>query len=275
MTAFVAGTDDAADRDADQTPTTIVVPMDGGGLAPGALAIGHRWAERFAAEFCVVAIEGEHQAELARLDDGSGGVVTAVRTVDASGELVSTVVELVSSTAAAAVCVAAQAHSPLVDVLSDDVAQQILRAVEIPVVLVGPHCRVAPVDGPLVVAHDGTPASDVVVDVARVWSSALGVPAVLLHVRGSLVAEPSDATTVLEAARRRLGPLASLHTVHSSFPAGAIREYVHEIDAQMVAVTTRGRTGMLTASTGQTATWVVRESPCPVLVVHPPSMVGP
>jgi nucleotide-binding universal stress UspA family protein len=253
--------------------------MDGGRLAPDALGIGRRWAERFAARLCVVAIEGEHQAELAGLDDGSGGIVTAVRTVGASGELVPTVVELVvelvSSAAAAAVCVAAQAHSPLVDVLSDDVAQQILRAVEIPVVLVGPHCRAAPVDGPLVVAHDGTPASDVVVDVARVWSSALGVPPVLLHVRGSLVAEPRDATTVLEAALRRLGPLASLHTVHSSFPAGAIREYVHEVDAQMVAVTTRGRTGMLTASTGQTATWVVRESPCPVLVVHPPSTVGP
>ena len=67
-----------------------------------------------------------------------------------------------------------------------------------------------------------------------------------------------------------MGANASLELVRRSFPAGGIRDFAHEVDASLVALSTRGRTGMLTASTGATSTWVVRQSPCPVLVAHPP-----
>jgi nucleotide-binding universal stress UspA family protein len=65
---------------------------------------------------------------------------------------------------------------------------------------------------------------------------------------------------------------ASLEMLPSTFPAGAIREYVQEVDASVLALSTRGSTGTLAASTGRTATWIVRESPCPVLVSHPPAV---
>ena len=72
----------------------------------------------------------------------------------------------------------------------------------------------------------------------------------------------------LHAAATQLGG-APVEILASSFPAGAIREYAHEVDASLLALSTRGSTGTLTASTGRTATWVVRESPCAVLVAHP------
>jgi nucleotide-binding universal stress UspA family protein len=110
-----------------------------------------------------------------------------------------------------------------------------------------------------------------VLHTACAWAAAIDVPSVLLHVHESPVEQLSDVIPTLCAARAQLGG-ASLEMLPSTFPAGAIREYVQEVDASLLALSTRGSTGTLTASTGRTATWIVRESPCPVLVSHPPAV---
>jgi nucleotide-binding universal stress UspA family protein len=245
-------------------PTTIVLAIDGGDLAPRALLVAQEWALRFGALLQIFAVEGEHRrdefAELVRNRPWSW------KLVDRSA-IVPSVVEVTSADQTAAVCVATRAHSPLIDALSDEIAQELLRSVDVPVLLVGPRCRPGEPGGPVVVAHDGSDA-DAVVDPARVWAGALGVPTVLLHVHQSFLGGLAEVMAPLEAARRRLGT-DTLEVMSKSFPAGAIREYAHEVDASLIALSTRGRTSMLTASTGGTATWVVRESPCPVLVAHP------
>ena len=261
--------DDAVDCSRPLTPATIIVPIDGAEMAPRALDIARQWAMRFDAEFVVITVDGEHDAaDLPGLGDDTGEPRTVWRSVHSRSGLAGAVVDIASQVTASVVCVGTRAHSPLVDALPDDIAHEVLRSVEVPVLLVGPHCRTEPLDGPVVVAHDGLPGGNSVNNAARLWATALDVPSIVLHIRQPLGEQGSDVMPMLRAAEAQLGG-APLELVKSSFPAGAIREYVHEVDAALLALSTRGSTGTLSASTGRTATWVVRESPCPVLVAHP------
>jgi nucleotide-binding universal stress UspA family protein len=254
------------DADVALRPSTIVVPIDGAALASRALIIGHRWAATFGADLVVASVDGElARGDLAHMQFDAFEVRAAPR----PDLLVATVSDIVTERSDAAIVVATRARSPLVDALRADVAQQLLRSVEVPVVLVGPHWRTEALDGPVVVAHDGTTAGSSVLDPARALAASLGSPSVLLHVHQPMFGSGPEVLAILRAAQARLGSEATLEIVTSSFPAGAIREFVHEVDASLLALSMRGRTDMLTASTGRTATWVVRESPCPVLVAHP------
>ena len=229
----------------DTAPSAIVVPVDGGvDLETCALTIGERWAETFGVDMLVVT-----DADRARLADK--------------------VIDAVSANPSAAICVATDGHSPRVDEACDDIAQQVLRSVAVPVLLVGPHCSTKKLDGPVVVAHDASANEHAVLGPARVWAAALGDSPVLLHVHPPLGVSVVVEMSTLHAARLELGDGAALEVVPSKFPQGVFREYAQEVDASLIAMSTFGHTGTLAASTGRIATWVVRESPCPVLVAHP------
>jgi nucleotide-binding universal stress UspA family protein len=253
-------------------PSAVVVPIDGGARAERALGIGARWATEFGADLVVLTVEGDQKrAELAETVEAVGVSTATWREFDERYGIVPAVLDATVADPTAVVCVATNARSPLVDVTHDDIAQQILRAVEVPMMLVGPHCCADVADGPVVVADDGSPEGQAVLEHARAWATALRRPLTLLHVRQPLSPEPADAPSTLREARDRMGSDAMFEIVSHTFPAGAIRDYAHEVDASLLALSTRGRTDTLTASTGRTATWVVRESPCPVLVAHPPA----
>jgi nucleotide-binding universal stress UspA family protein len=145
----------------------------------------------------------------------------------------------------------------------------VVQAVDVPVLLVGPHCSPAAPNGPVVVAHDGTPTVHAVLGPTRAWATACGRSLVLAHVRNLLDFGPDDELwATLRAAGNVLGPDTAVEVLRDSFPAAAIRELARELDASLLAVSARGRTGSLTASMGRTASWVTRESSCPVLVAH-------
>ncbi len=272
MSALSTTRDDAVDCDRRLTPSTIVVPIDGGETALRALVVARQWAERFSAELVVITVEGEHdRSAFPDCHDDGSEPRTVWRSVRSRGGLVPTVIDVSSQDPSAIVCVGTRAHSPLVDALDDDIAQEVLRSVEVPVLLIGPHCRAAVPDGPVVVAHDGSSGGNAVIDAARIWAASIHTPSVVIHVQERLGETLSDVMPTLRAARAQLGG-ASLEILPSRFPAGAIREYAQEVDASLLAVSTRGSTGTLAASTGRTATWVVRESACPVLVAHPSAM---
>jgi nucleotide-binding universal stress UspA family protein len=174
------------------------------------------------------------------------------------------------------VCMGTHARGPIGSGALGNVAQQVLRRVGGPVLLLGRHCDAdLPVNGPVVVAHDCSPAADAVLLSARAWAHACDAPLVLLHVYHPLdVATPAHPDAAIEDACRRLGPGARLEVVPSSFPAGALRDFAHEVDASMIALATHGHTGAGALAMGRVASWVTRESPCPVLVVRPTGLAG-
>lgn len=252
-------------------PSTFVVPLDGSDFALRALRVAHRFADLFGADIVAVTtpqtidddLRRERPSWLASLDVRSV-LSTAEDPADA-------VAEVVAQTEHAAVCMATHARGSIGSAALGNVAQRVLREVAAPVLLVGRHCDTESTDrGPIVVAHDGSEAADVVLAPARAWAHACDVPIVLVFVYHPLdVVSPQHPDAAVVAAQQRLGPETRLDAVASSFPAGAIRDLAHELDASAIAISTHGHTGAAGVSMGRVASWVTRESPCPVLTVRP------
>lgn len=86
----------------------------------------------------------------------------------------------------------------------------------------------------------------------------------------------SDAAIAARARQRMKELLAELSlsarstpsTVRSGAPVEEIREAARKIDADLIVMATRGFTGLKRAFLGSTTERVVREAPCPVLVVR-------
>ena len=120
------------------------------------------------------------------------------------------------------------------------------------------------------VAHDGSAAADAVLPAARGWAHTCGLPVVLVYAYHPLdVPSAEHPLDAVRPALEFLGRSTTVEVVASSFPAGAIRNLAHELDASLVALGTHGRTGAASVVMGSVANWVTRESPCPVLVARP------
>ena len=259
-------------------PSVLVVPLDGSDFAQRAVPVACRFAVAFDAEVVAVTTpqtteEGaqlESPAWLTALtaDTPDARIRTVVAAADDPAHAVA---ELVAQTEGAAVCMATHARGAIGSAALGNVAQRVLREVPTPVLLVGRHCVIDDADhGPMVVAHDGSEAADAVLAPALAWASACGFPLVLVHVYHPLdVVSPERLDDAVVSAHTRLGVGARLEVVASSFPAGAIRDLAHELDASAIAISTHGHTGAASVSMGRVASWVTRESPCPVLTVRP------
>lgn len=273
----------AADARTAEVPRTLIVPVDGSDFAARAMPVARGFAARFGAD--VVALTTPHSLERATWTETPAWLralvaepsPVPVRSVVADTmEATDAVVAEVAAHPATAVCMATHARGTVGSTALGNVAQEVVRRVGTPVLLVGRHCRVdeEPAGGPIVVAHDGSTAADAVLGAARTWARACDVPLVLLHVYHPLdTASPARPDAVLDACRR-LGPSTRLEVAAASFSAGAIRDLAHELDASAIAMATHGRTGAAAVSMGRVASWVTRESACPVLVVRPTDLSG-
>jgi nucleotide-binding universal stress UspA family protein len=249
-------------------PSSLVVPLDGTEFGLRALTVAARLAPVFGAG--LVAVTADPGATGPTAPAWLAALVSEVAprlqiTVAPTDDPVRAVSEFAAATPGVAVCMSTHGHP----VGIDEIAQRVVRTVDVPVLLVGPHCSPAAPNGPVVVAHDGTPTVHAVLGPARAWATACGRSLVLVHVRNLLdFGSDDELRATLRAAADVLGPDTAVEVVRDSLPAAAIRELARELDASLLAVSTRGRTGSLTASLGKTASWVTRESPCPVLVAH-------
>ncbi len=249
-------------------PSSLVVPLDGTEFGLRALTVASRLAPVFGAD--LVAVTTDPGATGPTAPAWLAALVSEMApplriTVAPTDDPVRGVSDFVAATPGAAVCMSTHGHP----VGIDEIAQRVVRTVDAPVLLIGPHCSSEATNGPVIVAHDGSPTIHAVLGPARAWATACGRSLVLVHVRSLLDFGPDDDLwATLRAARSVLGPDTPVEVLRDSFPAAAIRELAHELDASLLAVSTRGSTGSLTASLGKTASWMTRESPCPVLVAH-------
>jgi nucleotide-binding universal stress UspA family protein len=274
---------DAAADVAARVPNALVVPLDGSDFAARAVPVARRFAAAFGSE--VVALTTPHSIDQSTWEETPAWLAALVAepsdvpiraVVTVTPDPGDAVVAEVAAHPGAAVCMATRARGAIASGVLGNVAQDIVRRVDAPILLVGRHCATeSPAHGPIVVAHDGSSAADAVLAPARAWAHACDVPLVLVS-----VCQPLDTTTpdhpgaALRDACRRLGPTARLEVVVASFAAGAIRDLAHELDASLVALATHGHTGAAAVSMGRVASWVTRESACPVLVVRPPTLSG-
>jgi nucleotide-binding universal stress UspA family protein len=261
----------------DEIPATFVVPVDGSDPSRRALTIAATYARRFDADLILTAtaarLDGTAPSETPMWLDQAIASTRQLRTrsIVTQDDTASAIAAVIAGAAAPIVSMATRGHDTVRTAALGSVAQQVLQAVEVPVLLVGGHCAAQPIsDGPLVVCHDGSPAADAILAPARVWARALGSPIVLVHVLhppdlASGAAPPAAIASAIDF----LDCAASAERVHSSHPGGAIRDLVHELDASIVALSTRGRTGLARTPIGSVATWITRERPGPLLVRRP------
>ena len=155
--------------------------------------------------------------------------------------------------------------------VAEDVSPVLAHA-DSPVLVVGPHCSDEVfVDGPIVVPFDGSACAASIFPTARAWAHRLVVPIVLTHMWTPLdaVDRGSEIFHAVRDALAAVGPSASFEPIRTSYPAGAIRELAHELDASLVAMSSLGADARPGDVIGHVAARVVRECPCPVLLQRP------
>jgi nucleotide-binding universal stress UspA family protein len=263
-------------------PATFVVPLDGSDFSLRAVPIAASFAERFGAEVVAVTTpltneDDDRLAVPAWLGDlARDGRYGRLRVAMVDDDPVDAVSMQVGANKDSVVCMATHSRGALGAMALGSVARDVVREVAVPVLLVGRHCPEAMFDtGPIVVCHDGSAASDAILAPVRAWSRHLELPIVVVQVQHPLdVPSAENPTRAVRPVLDCLGPGARAEVVVSSFPAGAIRDLAHELDASMIALSTHGRTGTARMVMGSVASWVTRESPCPVLTVRPRHLVA-
>ena len=256
-------------------PRTLLVPLDGTEAAERALPIAARFGERLEAGIVLVVAQPDGDSPLAWLDAAQAKIgVSGVRTEVVRSLSVADGLRAVGDDADdPAICMATHAHGPLGQVVFGSVAEEVVRSLDMPAVLVGPGCTATPrLDGPLVVCLDGSEASAAIVPVARDWARALSTGIVLVH-----VFHPLDVATAV-APEQVVGPVAAqlegdvdvdVRVVRGRSPALTIAGLAEEVDAALVVLATHSRAGLPRAVLGSVTMALVHECACPALVVRP------
>jgi nucleotide-binding universal stress UspA family protein len=189
-------------------------------------------------------------------------------------------------TAGAAIARAAREHEALICMATHSrlgvgraflgsTAEEVLGLVSEPVLLVGPSCRYdsRPCGGELVVPLDGSPLADEILPAVRHAVTALGLRPWFVEVFGGSDELPTDVgeTITVEAAARAMAdvsPEVEWEILHGRNPAQRIVQFAQLLPASLIAMTTHGRTGFRRVTAGSVAMQIVRDAPCPVLVLR-------
>lgn len=261
----------------DAIPKTIVVPLDGSDFALRVVPIASTLAARFDADLVFMTTPLTHD-EVGRTqppawlaDAATQSRYAPARTMLAEDDhAASAITRVAQDLPNAVVCMTTHGHGRVARTALGHVAEDVVRHLRSASVLVGPHCGEWRGEHPMIVCHDGSSAADAILAPARAWAQALGLPIVLLHVFHPLDVESArDPTAAISEACIALGPKTTTRVVGNSYPYGAIKDVVDELEPSLIALSTHGRTGLARLALGSVATSVVHSSPYPALVVRP------
>ena len=258
-----------------------MVPLDGSDVALRAVPVGVSLASVFDAEVVLVTIPATRNTgrmvapvwlEAAARSTSYPRVRTemfdAMRTVDGIATVVATSTHPI-------VCMATHGRGAVGTAILGSVTRDVVRHLSVPTVLVGPHAgeSLGGGTGPLLVAHDGSVASDAILPAARDWSAAADRAIVVAHVRSGrdmdAATQPpqsvTDAVTFLHAEVADV----TLRELGSSHPVPAILAIAQELDATAIASSTHGRSALARMTLGSVAASLAHAAPCPVMVIRP------
>ncbi|HEY6531717.1 MAG TPA: universal stress protein, partial [Acidimicrobiales bacterium] len=179
------------------------------------------------------------------------------------------------------VVMATHGRSGIGKALLGSVAEDVIKATDRPVMLVGPSAGSGPdlSGGTMVLPTDGSATAASVVDRAAEWASALGMSVHVIAVctpkgttAGHNDATDAEVTAAVAAAADRLratGLVVQEETLVGRDPARSIVDLARELPAALIAMSTHARVGLARTALGSTAIKVVHDAPCPVLVQKP------
>jgi nucleotide-binding universal stress UspA family protein len=259
-------------------PRTMIVPVDGSEPAERALRVAQELAAHL--EACDVLVmtasatdDPDRRAYLQALVEAAAAPGVRSELVD-DAEPADAIARLAETIPDAMVCIATHGRGRVTAPFLGSVATEVLRRINTPILLVGPHCETSWWHDPakLVTCWAGE-ESDPILPCARQWAGVLGIELWLESVFHPLDTHMAqDPHAEFESALARLGSDVEVHLLplRDADPAGAIVRSARELPATLLAMTTRARTGLVRAALGSVTMQVVHDSPCPVLVVGRP-----
>ncbi len=263
---------------------TVIVPLDGSDFALRALPVGTAVARAFEAELLLVTtpmtLEEHDPSDLpvwlpeAAATTGYERVRTEL--LPEHDELTA-LDRCVARAEEPALCMATRGRGALGTAVLGSVAQRAVHELGLPTALIGPNSDTKwRVDGPIVVCHDGSVASDAILPAAREWARALRLKVVIVHVsRPREAATPSAPIAAIERAVEFFhDDLADdgVRLLSHRHPAAGILGLLDDVDASLVALSTHGRTAMDRLTLGRVSGAVIHAAPCPVLTTRPSNL---
>ena len=167
--------------------------------------------------------------------------------------------------------------------LNDGVADAIIRAAEVPVLVVPPdreHPSASKPPTRIMVPLDGTAIAERALDAATKLSRSLRGDLILLRVieednPGSRM-RAGDAQQymqkMVDAVRAAVPQMQVMYHLASGSPGNAIAQAAVDLRADLIAMSTRGRGGLARTLVGSTATATLERSIVPVLLVGPAAL---
>lgn len=267
-------------------PQTVIVPLDGSDFAERALAPAAELARRSGARVVVltaryggVVVEPrlylEEAARAAGIDDPEPLVI--------EGRLAaSSIVDVVAASADPVVCMATHARRAAGKAVFGSVAEEALRRIAAPIVLVGPSVpETRPKFAEFVVGVDGSSLAEAMLPVAAAWARELGLSLTVVTVAESASpdqphghGEDGEAAAMLERVAQRVPGWADAvrEVLHGTTAADAIVDFVTGRPGALLGLTTHGRSGVARVIAGSVTMEVVRRAPCVVVTLRPPGV---
>jgi nucleotide-binding universal stress UspA family protein len=268
--------------DAGALVKTVLVPVDGSLLAERAIGVAAGLATSFEADLRLFKASfqldlREEVAELRSLADRHG-LTRAQVEVSTGRSAGPAVIRMSRRTPDSVVVMATHGRSGLAATVLGSVADEILRDLDEPMVIVGPKFEERGEPERIVVCWDGSLLSASVVPTVASWASALRLPVQLVHVRGA--GDPpldGDATsadrTLVDQVKGALaicGRPVEVTEIRADDPACGVLDVLDALrGGALVALATKGRGGLLSSSLGRVSSRIVQGSPHPLLVSHP------
>jgi nucleotide-binding universal stress UspA family protein len=259
-------------------PRTFIVPLDGSPFAERALDIARAFARRVEGQVVLLSTPWDRRAHLAR--EYLDRVVARDHAVPLEAMVVYDrgPAEAISMVAAQSpdriVCMTSHGRGGLRWAMVGSVAEEVIQRVAQPLLLVGRHADPASLTrrGPVLACVDGSQSSAAIAPLACEWARELGHAlevAVVVHPLDTLDAQhPDDLLEPIAEQFRAHGAEPHVTMLRSTYVAGMLADHANDVDASLVALTTRARTGAKRVVLGSVSMGVLSEVRSPVLIEH-------
>lgn len=266
----------------------IIVPIDGSQRSWSAARVGSLVAEATDAELELVTVvfaAGQANAASSDLRQGVERMsplavqpfTTALVARPGSDDGVGSVIARHAESVSGSMVVMSSTGRGRSAAVLGSVADDVLRAMFGPIIVVGPHVfEPGSFSGDIVVPVDGSEFSETSLPLAASWGIALGATPWIVEVLTDAVPLSSDVLESSYAARLARDLRVQTHhdvefeVLHGPSASHAIADYAKQNKARLIVMSTHGRSGIRRLTLGSTAASVVHDAICPVVLHRPP-----
>jgi nucleotide-binding universal stress UspA family protein len=262
---------------------SVIVPVDPGTRLHEALATGVTLASAVGCPLEIVHVATPGAPDRGAWVDSLAGFVRApmcTTRVIVGERAAAALLDLQAARPQSLLCMATSARTGIGEVAFGSTVSKIVRKTTQPIVLVGPNAHACTSVDRIQVCIDGSQDAVQAADTGAVWALLLGAQLDVVR-----VAPPSssadrhdlavDLAALADELRTSIAVRPEWDVLHDSRPHDALVAYAEDLPASLLVLGSHAHGDRIGRSVGSTAIRVVRDAPCPVLLVHLPSETAP